>query len=118
VSVTVRSVVAAGKLVPQWATLDAQALARGRLLPLGVQRLRWARGSTAPADWRATNLPGAPRAVAALGRALSRAGMRCREGTCEAGEGTVAIDWCAGTNEVRPPRAPERDAGPTKAKSR
>jgi hypothetical protein len=116
--VTIRSVAAASKLVPQWATLDARALARGKLVPIRVQRLRWARGSTAPVEWRATNLPGAPRALAALGRALSRTGLSCQGGSCEGGGGAVAIDWCEGTNDAQAPSkvpAPSHKAqAPTK----
>lgn len=112
IGVTLRQVNAASKLVPQWATLDARALSRGKILPLKVQRLRWARGSTAPAEWRATNLPGATRALAALGRALGRTGLRCQGGTCEGGDGTLTVDWCAGTNEAAaaaPAKAPSKN---------
>jgi hypothetical protein len=116
IGVTLRQVNAASKLVPQWATLDARALSRGKLLPLKVQRLRWARGSTAPAEWRATNLPGATRALAALGRALGRTGLRCQGGSCEGGDGTLTVDWCAGTNEAAAP-APGK-APPAKAPSK
>lgn len=116
--VTIRSVAAASKLVPQWATLDARALARGKLLPIRVQRLRWARGSTAPVEWRATNLPGAPRALAALGRSLTRTGLRCQGTSCEGGDGAVAIDWCEGTNEAQAPaKAPAPDDAATPAKT-
>jgi len=116
--VTVRSVAAASKLVPQWATLDARALARGKLVPLKVQRLRWARGSTAPVEWRATNLPGAPRALAALGRALGRTGLRCQGGSCEGGEGALAVDWCAGTNEAQAPSKAAPPGPPAKSPPR
>ncbi|MBI2892610.1 MAG: hypothetical protein HYY06_03600 [Deltaproteobacteria bacterium] len=111
--VSIRSIAAASKLVPQWATLDARELSRGRLVPIRVQRLRWSRGSTAPTEWRATNFPGAGRAASALGRTLARAGLRCRGQSCEGGDGRVTIDWCAGKNQIGPAQG---EAGAAQAK--
>jgi hypothetical protein len=105
-------VAAASKLVPQWTTLDARALARGKLVPLRVQRLRWSRATTAPVDWRATNFPAARRTLGALGRALARTGLRCTGEACEAGEGAVDLDWCEGTNAVRAPGKAPPSANP------
>lgn len=106
VSVGLGSLLAANKLIPAWATLDARLLAQGRVVPLRVQRLRWSRGTTAPVEWRASNLSNAGRIVGVLGRSLTRAGVRCSRGTCESGQGSLEVNWCEATNKVH---APERE---------